>query len=122
MSAALDHLAERVGTDPQFLANALAEYARSEGLDDTGLAVALGCASADLTRLRLCGIPRPDHFRADVERIAAHFGIGPDTLTPILRRGESLARLREVQRSSEADAGILLAARDARAANEGEVP
>ena len=113
MSAALDHLAARVGGDPLFLANALAEYARSEGLDDAGLAAALGCAGADLTRLKLCAPPRAEHFRADVERIAGRFGIGADALADAVRRGQSLARLRAKARPVEADAGLLLAARDA---------
>jgi hypothetical protein len=111
MSAALDHLAARVGTDPLFLANALAEYARSEELDDDGLAAALGCVRTDLTRLRLCGAPRSDHFRADVDAIAIHFGIDPNALTAIVRRGQSLARLRAAQ-PAETNPGFLLAARD----------
>lgn len=111
MSAALDHLAARVGTDPLFLANALAEYARSEGLDDDALAAVLGCARAELTPLRLCGAPRPEHFRADAEAIAGHFGIDPNTLVAVVRRGQSLARLRAVQ-SPEKAPGFLLAARD----------
>jgi len=119
MSAALDHLAARVGSDPLFLANALAEFARSEGLDDAGLAAALGCAGADLTRLRLCAPPRPEQFRADVERIAGHFGIDADALAAAVRRGQSLARLREKARPVEDDAGVLLAARDAPPAPDG---
>lgn len=111
MSAALDHLAARVGTDPLFLANALAEYARSEALDDDGLAAALGCARGDLTRLKLCGAPRAEHFRADVDAIAGHFGIDPNTLTAVVRRGQSLARLRAAQ-PAEGAPGFLLAARD----------
>lgn len=111
MSAALDHLAARVATDPLFLANALAEYARSEKLDDDGLAAALGCARTDLMRLRLCGAPRPDHFRADVDAIATHFDIDPNALTAIVRRGQSIARLRVAQ-PAEATPGFLLAARD----------
>ena len=113
MSAALDHLAARVGTDPLFLANALAEYARSEGLDDAGLAVALGCAESDLAGLRLCGVPRPERFREDAMRIAARFGIDPDLLTDAVRRGQSLARLRAGPRPTGVEAGVSLAARDA---------
>ena len=111
MSAALDHLAARVGTDPRFLANALAEYARSESLDDDGLIAFLGCAPADLTRLRLCGAPRQDCFRADVDAIAGQFGISPHTLTEVVRRGQSLAQFRAAQ-PAEAHPGFLLAARD----------
>ncbi len=113
MSTALDHLAARVATDPEFLASVLAEYARSETLDDAGLATALGCPTADLTRLRLCGSPRPgaEHFRADVAAIANRFGIDPNVLVAIVRRGQSLSRLRAGQ-SSEVSPGFLLAARD----------
>ena len=89
MSAALDHLAARVGTDPLFLANALAEYARSEGLDDAGLAVALGCAESDLAGLRLCGVPRPERFREDAMRIAARFRNLRHTQKPQCGRGPS---------------------------------
>jgi hypothetical protein len=113
MSAALDHLAARVATDPLFLASALAEYARSEGLDDDGLATALGCARADLTRLRLCGTPRsdPEQFRTDVAAIAERFAIDTNTLAAIVRRGQSLARLRAAQPGA-VQPGFLLAARD----------
>ena len=113
MSAALDHLAARVATDPQFLASALAAYARSEGLDDAGLAAALGCAAADLARLRLCGVPRPDadQFRADVAAIAGRFGIDPATLAEAVRRGQALARLRAPQPGG-VEPGFLLAARN----------
>ena len=113
MSAALDHLAARVATDSQFLASALAEYARSDGLDDAGLAAALGCAAADLTRLRLCGAPRrdADQFRADVAAIAGRFGIAPTKLAEVVGRGQSLARLRAAQPGG-VELGFLLAARD----------
>jgi hypothetical protein len=111
MSAALDHLAARVVSDPTFLANPLAEYARSEGLDDAGLAAALGCRATDLTNLRLCGVPRADQFRADVGAIAGRFGIDPTALASIVRRGQSLARLRAAQ-VAPAEPGLLLAARD----------
>jgi hypothetical protein len=113
MSAALNHLAARVATDPLFLASALAEYSRSEGLDDDGLATALGCLRTDLTRLRLCSVPRPDPemFHADVLAIAERFGIAPNTLTAVVRRGQSLSRLRAVQ-TAGVEPGFLLAARD----------
>jgi hypothetical protein len=111
MSAALDHLAARVATDPAFLANALAEYARSKDLDDAALAAALGCPAAELTRLRLCGSPRPGQFLADVSAIAGRFGIDPTRLGEIVRLGQSLASLRTPQ-TAEGVPGFLLAARD----------
>lgn len=113
MSAAMDHLAARVASDPLFLASALREYAQSAGLDDDGLAAELGCARADLTRLRLCRAPRPEpeYFRADVSAIAERFCIAPDKLAGIVRRGQSLSRLRSAQ-TGAAESGFLLAARD----------
>ena len=67
----------------------------------------------DLTRLRLCGSPRPDadQFRADVAAIAGRFGIEPATLAEVVRRGQALARLRAPQ-PGEVCPGFLLAARD----------
>ncbi len=113
MSTALEHLAARLTSDPLFLASALAEYARSEQLDDEALARALGCTRSDLTRLQLCGVPRADaeQFRADIATIAARFGIECDTLAAMVRRGQSLARLRSKQ-AEAAEPGFLLAARD----------
>jgi hypothetical protein len=46
-----------------------------------------------------------------VEAIAGHFGIDLNTLTAIVRRGQSLSRLRGVQ-PAEDKPGFLLAARD----------
>src|SRR5262249_59305673 len=95
MSEALDHLANRVAADPFFLAFPLAEYARSERLDDSALAAALGCRVEDLTLLRLCRMPRDDPagFRADTAAIAERFGIAPAKLADAVRRGQGLARL-----------------------------
>ena len=113
MSAALDHLAARVATDPMFLAHALGEYARSEELDDAGLAAALGCPTSELTRLRLCGSPgaEPEPFHTDIANIATRLGIDRNMLTRIVRRGQSLARLRAAQPGG-VEVGFLLAARD----------
>jgi hypothetical protein len=113
MSEALDHLAARVRDDPFFLAHPLAEYARSAGLDDAGLAAALGCRAGDLTALRLCRAPAgdPAQFRADVGAIAGRFGIPPARLADAVRRGQNLARLRAVAPGAT-EPGFLLAARD----------
>lgn len=113
MSTALDHLAMRVADDPFFLARPLAEFARSEGLDDGGLAAKLGCRMDDLAAIRLCRAPRPDpgEFRSDIEAVAARFGIEPPKLAAAVRLGQSLAHLRETKLSDGAP-GVLLAARD----------
>lgn len=116
MSERLDNLARRVGRDPFFLAAALDAYARSERLDERGLARALGCAPATLTPLRLCRRPRPEPaaFRADVERIAGRFGVDAATLAQLVRRADALDGLRGGTASGVGrdDAGLLLAARD----------
>lgn len=108
---ALEHMAARVADDPLFLAFALAEYARSEALDDAGLAAKFGVTADGLTRLKLCGVPRPAQFLADVGLIAKRFGIDANLLAAAIRRGQSVARLRAGQ-PAEVTPGFLLAARD----------
>jgi hypothetical protein len=102
-----------VADDPFFLACPLAEYARSEHLDDGALAARLGCRVEDLPRLRLCRAPRPglEEFREDVTAVAHAFGIEPGTLANAVRHGEGLVRLREAARAP-GEPGHLLAARD----------
>jgi hypothetical protein len=112
MSTALEHLAARVGSDPLFLAHALAEYARTENLDDDGLAAALGCPRPDLARLKLCRAPRPDAFQADVRAVAVAFALSATVLANVVRQGQAFARLRGAA-AAEGAPGFLLAARDA---------
>src|SRR5690349_2368943 len=97
MTDLLRRLADRVEGDPFFLAAPLAIFARTEGLDDAGLAAALGLAGDRLPELKLCRPPRPEpeHFWDDACRIAKHFGIDPAPLADALRRGQVLLRLRE---------------------------
>ena len=112
MSERLDALARRVQTDPAFLAAALADYARSERLDERGLAAALGCPPEQLSALRLCQRPRAEpagQFRRDVEQIAARFGVRADVLAEAVRRSDALAALR---RATDSARGTLMAARD----------
>jgi hypothetical protein len=113
MSEALDHAAKRAAADPFFLACPLAEYARSENLDDAGLAAKLGCRVEDLTPLRLCRAPRndPADFRADVGVVAERFGVAPAKLAAAVRMGDGLFKLRSATRVA-VEPGFLLAARD----------
>lgn len=113
MSPYLAHLARRVSDAPDFLACALAEYARSERLEDAGLAARLGCPVEILTHLRLCRMPRtePPHFWQDVEQIAKRFSVNTEALADVARRGQSLFHLRKAAGQKEAS-GFLLAARD----------
>ncbi len=86
MSKALDDLAQRVKTEPGFLAFLLTEYQRCEALDDDGLRRRLTrpgwptIGPHDFTRLLLCGVPR---HRDDIELIAERFAIDPDRLAAI---------------------------------------
>ena len=113
MSAALDHLADRVKADPGFLAHPLAEYARAAGLADDALAARLGCAVADLTAVRLCRAPRtdPGGFRADLTTVATRFGLNLSALAAAVQQGQAVAHLR-VTLPQVTDAGVAIAARD----------
>lgn len=109
--SALEQMAARAADDPLFLACALAVFARSEELDDAGLAAAIGCPPDQLTRLKLCGMPREKQFGADVAAIAARYGLDADVLEAVVVRWQSVARLRGAAAPSGA-AQYFLAARD----------
>lgn len=94
---------------PRFLAAALARFRAAEALDEADLARWLGIAPAQLPRLALCTLPRPDRFRADVEAIAGRFGIEPARLANLLREVDALAALDAADVAS--GAGLLAAAR-----------
>ena len=111
MSAALDYLAGRVATDPLFMACALAEFARSEGLDDAGLASRFGLTADQQMRLKLCGAPRSSIFNEDVAAIAGRFGLDPNSLASAVTLGQALARVRAKTPAGDRG-GFLLAARD----------
>jgi hypothetical protein len=114
MNRHLEHLAERVADAPDFLACALAQYARSEQLEDAALAARLGCTAETLTHLRICRMPRGHAplFWQDVEKIAGRFSVDADQLAEIVRRGQSLMSLRKVNDGRIQEPGFLLAARD----------
>src|SRR6266516_2521566 len=107
----LDTLAARAAGEPFFLAWLLAAYADSEGLDDAGLAAVLGCPVQELAMLRLCRAPRPEPREGweDITCIADRFGLDPQRLADAVKRGQVV---RVFERSKQAAAGSLLAARD----------
>jgi hypothetical protein len=114
MNPYLTHLARRVADAPDFLAYALAEYGRSERLEDAGLAERLGCSVETLTHLRLCRMPRAQAplFWQDVEQIAQRFAVTAEVLAEVARRGQSLFHLRAATSGRQDEAGFLMAARD----------
>jgi hypothetical protein len=107
----LEALAERATLEPFFLASVLGAYARSEGLDDAGLAAALGCPPGHLPMLRLCRAPRsdPQDFWEDIRLIAERFQLDAPLLAEAVKRGRVVNQL---QTERPLDAGFLMAARD----------
>jgi hypothetical protein len=109
MTDHLESLATRLEGDPFFLACTLKDYAHSEGLDNEGLASALGCDRETLAMLRLCRTPDATRFRDDIDRIASRFGVNRDVLMLAVRRGQAIVAM---ARQPEQSSGMLLAARD----------
>jgi hypothetical protein len=114
MNPYLEHMARRVADAPDFLACALAEFARSEQMEDAALAVRLGCSMENLTHLRLCRMPRSetDLFWLDVEQIAGRFSVDAGVLAEVVRRGQSLFHLQSAAGDRQEKPNVLLAARD----------
>ncbi|HXG11753.1 MAG TPA: hypothetical protein VNK04_18505 [Gemmataceae bacterium] len=110
MADPLERLAARVASEPFFLAAVLAAYAQSEGLDDAGLAAVLGCPVGELVMVRLCRAPRdePSAFWEDVTCIAERFGMEPQRLAEVVKRGRVILRLRAAPAADH----FLSAARD----------
>lgn len=111
MSDRLDRLARRAESEGFFLASALAEFARSQRLDEPQLAQALKCSIETLTSLRLCRRPRPEPrlFKQDIDRIAVRYGVDAVVLAQAVRRADTLESLR---RGARSQSGYLAAARD----------
>jgi hypothetical protein len=82
--ADLSHLARQAASKPEFVASQLAVYQQTKNLDDAALANQLGCSLDDLPHLRLCMLPRLNHFEEDVERIASHIHADAVVLAQIL--------------------------------------
>ena len=114
MNPALSHLARRVADAPDFLACALAEFARSGKLDDD----AQGNDSvARWTPSRTCVCARMPRTRApffsqDIDQIASRFAVDAEILAEVVRRGQTLLHLRVPTAEQHQETGFLLAARD----------
>jgi len=107
----LRRAAQRAGQQPFFLAWSLLAYARAEGLDDDGLAAALGCDPASLPALLLCRRPEGEGavFRADVEAIAERFRLDAARLARLIRTADTVVAWAW---AATDQVGGLLAARD----------
>lgn len=108
----LRRAAERASHHAFYLSSSLLAYARSEGLDDARLAASLGCDPNALSALLLCRRPtgRGAVFRADVEAIAARFGLDAGRLARLIRDADVLVSLQGA--TADRAGGLLAAARD----------
>lgn len=84
MNSPLSRLARQAESRSEFVASRVAAYQEANGLDDIALAALLGCGQASLVHLRLCFLPRSDHFQEDVQVIANHVHADPVKLAEVL--------------------------------------
>jgi hypothetical protein len=116
MTDPLEALAARAEREPFFLASVLTSYVRGEQCDEAELVAALGCRREDLLMLKLCRAPRCDGlgFREDVDCICERFGLDPERLASVVKRGRVIARLTEVHQSGQEalEESFLMAARE----------
>jgi hypothetical protein len=110
MADRIDAFARRLRNDPTFLAAAMEDYARSEGLDGAGLATRLRIPAATLGPLGLCRRPTGERFAHDLHTIADRFGVDETLLAEVVRRSDALRTLRSGQ--TAAQGGMVAAARD----------
>lgn len=107
---ALVTVARYATQDPAYLAWALAEYQRIEGVDDVRLVKLLKMRDpARLSGLRLCLRPRDDRLPRDVDAIAAAYGVDADALVDVIRTVDALRAMGAAPPGTVA--GRLLAAR-----------
>ena len=97
----------------------LEAYTRGEGLDDPALAGA-GLPGGGLAHAAALPAPRVDGpgFREDIDAICERFGINPDRLCVVVKRGRVIARMQ----AAGAEGGFLMAARDRQEGEEESTP
>jgi hypothetical protein len=105
-------LAGNLETNGEYLAHLFSVIRGAEGLDDHGIANALGAPLDLVPRIALCRTPRDDMFKEDVDEIAEHFSLDPHRLAQLVRHGQTLSAF------SHAYTGELLAAARDYAAEE----
>jgi hypothetical protein len=110
MSSALRHAAERAAHEPGFLANDLYRLTSYDGANGESLAASLNMGVDFYDELALCRTPRRDeHFRGDVESVAALVGADPWRLGNLVRLVDGLGALSIAKPYSVAP--VLMAAR-----------
>ena len=96
MTDILDSFARRLRSDHTFLASALEDYARSEGLNGPGLARRLGISPEDLGRLAICRRPSGERFNWDIDVIARRFAIDQRLLADVVHQADYVEGVKRV--------------------------
>ena len=131
----LKRLADRLSSDPAYMASALSVFQKTERIDHGGLARLLGTTAPMLARMAICKRPDPssERFADDVRQIARYTACDAGALAGLLRQINALQRLSEAPASSSrrvaAPRGLQLGPRALAAARdrpsdeeEGETP
>ena len=119
----LARLAQRLRSDPAYMASVLIAYQSQERLSDTELTHRLAIDEAQLPRLALCKRPSSegDKFAEQVRQIATYTGANPATLAQIIRQIEAVEKLHTLPPAARAEfenqplssaSGLMAAARD----------
>ena len=108
--------ARRAAQRPSFVAADLGLYTAIHEISEEELAELLACPEEALADLALCRRPDPSKpsFKTEVQRIASFVGCDGARLVQLLREVDAVNTFRTAERSQDADAGLLAAARDAR--------
>lgn len=104
----IERMAQRAMDDPFYLASAMAQYARSEGIPWRRLAGLLGCPEEQLSQVALCRRPHGDAVWNDLVQIAGRFEVDVEALLNMVRRADALTSWR----SGAGTDAMLEAARD----------
>lgn len=128
----LTNLADRLQSDPTYMAWVLQAYSRTEGLSPERLLDRLGIDPDMLTRLAICKRPVADspQFAAQVVQIANYTAIDAGLLANVIRQVDALALLVKMRTAQEAPtgnpasslslSGLMAAARDRAEENKEE--
>lgn len=103
----LANLADRLQSDPTYMAWVLRAYSRAEGLSPERLLDRLGIGADMLTRLAICKRPVADspQFAAQVVQIANYTTLDAGLLANVIRQVDALALLAHMRTAQAAPAG-----------------